>query len=61
MISDMTIHTDASYAQTALPPRILELRTKIHDADYLDGAVQRIAQVLSDRLVENSVVFRLRG
>ena len=33
-------------------PRVLELRQKIHDAEYVDFAVQRIAQVLSRKLVE---------
>ncbi len=34
--------------------RVLELRKKIHDAEYVDYAVQRIAQVLSRKLVEDS-------
>lgn len=34
--------------------RVLELRQKIHDSEYLDFAVQRIAQVLSRRLVEDN-------
>lgn len=34
-------------------PRILELREKIRDGGYLQGAIQRIALVLSNRLVEN--------
>ena len=33
---------------------VLELRKKIHDAEYVDYAVQRIAQVLSRKLVEDS-------
>ena len=32
----------------------MELRKKIHDAEYLDYAVQRIAQVLSRKIVEDS-------
>ncbi len=32
--------------------RIAELREKIGDKAYVDGAVQRLAQVLSSRLVE---------
>ena len=35
-------------------PRVVELRKKIHDSAYLDFAVQRIAQVLSRKLVEDS-------
>ncbi len=35
-------------------PRILELRRKIHDVEYLDYAVQRIAQVLSRKIVEDN-------
>jgi hypothetical protein len=34
-------------------PRILELREKIKDEGYLQGAIQRIALVLSNRLIEN--------
>ena len=34
--------------------RVLELRSKIHDSEYVDSAVQRIAQVLSRKLVEDS-------
>lgn len=34
--------------------RVLELRQKIHDDDYVNYAVQRIAQVLSRKLVEDS-------
>ena len=34
--------------------RVLELRRKIHDSEYVDSAVQRIAQVLSRKLVEDS-------
>ncbi|WP_288585688.1 hypothetical protein [uncultured Treponema sp.] len=34
--------------------RVLELRLKIHDSEYVDSAVQRIAQVLSRKLVEDS-------
>lgn len=34
-------------------PRVMELRKKIHDANYIEYAVQRIAQVLSRQLVED--------
>ncbi len=32
--------------------RIVDLKSKIYDATYLDGAIQRIAQVMSSRLVD---------
>ena len=32
----------------------MELRKKIHDAEYLEFAVQRIAQVLSRKIVEDN-------
>jgi len=35
-------------------PRVMELRQKIHDAEYVEYAVQRIAQVLSRKIVEDS-------
>ncbi len=34
--------------------KVLELRRKIHDKDYINNAVQRIAQVISKKLVERS-------
>lgn len=43
-----------------LSPRILELRKKIQDADYLNDAVQRIAFVISQKLVENPDELMLR-
>lgn len=39
--------------QDYVSPRILDLRIKIKDAAYLDNAVQRIAQVISRKLIEN--------
>ncbi len=35
-------------------PRVIELRRKIHDSAYVEYAVQRIALVLSRRLVEDT-------
>ncbi|MCI1208803.1 MAG: hypothetical protein LKF96_05100 [Treponema sp.] len=32
--------------------QIMEFRRKIHDAKYIDSAIQRIASVLSKRLIE---------
>ena len=42
-----------------LPPRILELRKKIHSKEYLDNAIQRIAQVISNHLIENPEELKL--
>ena len=36
-----------------LSPKVIELRSKIHDADYINNAIARIAQVISKKLVEN--------
>ncbi len=36
-----------------LSPRVLELRAKIQDKEYIDNAVQRIAQVISRKLIED--------
>jgi len=33
-------------------PRILELKEKIKDEGYVQGAIQRIALVLSNKLIE---------
>lgn len=38
--------------------RILELRRKIQDESYIDNAVQRIALVLSRRIVEKPKSFK---
>lgn len=43
-----------------LSPRILELREKIHSEEYLENAIQRIAQVISKKLVENPEELKLR-
>lgn len=43
-----------SVAFKVLSPRIVELRSKIQNPDYIDFAVQRIAQVLSKRIVEDN-------
>ena len=43
-----------------LLPRILELRAKIHSEEYLDNAIQRIAHVISSKLVENPEELKLR-
>ena len=46
--------------EAQLSPRILELRKKIHDADYLNDAVQRIAFVISQKLIDNPEELMLR-
>lgn len=43
-----------------LSPRILELRKKIQSEEYLDNAIQRIAQVISKKLMENPDELKLR-
>lgn len=43
-----------------LSPRVLELRQKIQDKNYLDFAVQRIAQVVSRKIVEEPDAFLLK-
>ena len=43
-----------------ISPRLLELRKKIYDEEYLDNAIQRIAQVISGKLLENSEELVLR-
>ncbi len=43
-----------------LSPRILELRKKIYNEDYLNNAIQRIAQVISNKLVENPEELKFR-
>lgn len=46
--------------EEVLSPRILELREKIHNEEYLNNAIQRIAQVISKKLVENPDELKLR-
>jgi hypothetical protein len=62
MISDASVTIQYNgYTAAALSPRLMELRSKIHDSQYLDGAIQRIAQVLSSRLVEDDEQIHVRG
>lgn len=49
----MTSSSKTISSAEELSPRVLELRKKIHNSEYLDYAVQRIAQVLSRKLVED--------
>ena len=43
-----------------LSPRLLELRKKIYTQEYLDNAIQRIAMVISRKLVENPEELKLQ-
>ncbi len=43
-----------------LSSRLMELRVKIHDEDYVNNAIQRIAQVISKKLVEDPAEFLFR-
>jgi hypothetical protein len=36
-----------------LSSRLLELRAKIQDEEYIDNAIERIAQVISKKLIED--------
>ncbi len=46
--------------ESELSPRLLELRQKIHDEEYLNNAIQRIAQVISRKLVEDPEELQFR-
>ncbi|MEE1212320.1 MAG: hypothetical protein UHO11_07485 [Treponema sp.] len=46
--------------EESLSPRLLELREKIHDEDYLNNAIFRIAQVISRKLVEDPDELQFR-
>lgn len=50
-------------ATHTVPPseRVIELREKIQNPEYLDFAVQRIAQVLSRQLVEEDFPSPAKG
>lgn len=41
-------------------PRIRELREKIKDPGYIQGAIQRIALVLSNKLIEGREIVHER-
>lgn len=59
MISTYSANTILSSDKKAfsISPRLLELRKKIHDEEYLNNAVQRIALVMSRNLVESRKGF----
>ena len=46
--------------ELGMSPRILELRKKIQNQEYLDNAIQRIAQVISSHLIDNSDELKFR-
>ncbi len=43
-----------------LSPRILELRKKIQNQEYLDSAIGRIAEVISNHLIEDPAELKFR-
>ena len=57
MISNSHKNYDSSVssglAESGLSQRLLDLRVKIQQQDYLDNEIMRIAQVISKRIVEN--------
>lgn len=42
-----------------LSPKVIELRSKIYDEDYMNNAIARIAQVISRNLVESPESLKL--
>lgn len=44
-----------------LSQKVIDLRVKIHDEDYINNAVQRIAMVLSRELVRPPEELKLRS
>jgi hypothetical protein len=46
-------------SQDELSARILELQEKIRDEEYLDGAIARIAFVMSKQLIEGIPARRI--
>ena len=63
MVSSVSSSTTLVLEKTEeeqLSQRILELRKKIYKEDYINNAIQRIAQVISNKLVENPEELKLR-
>ena len=50
----MTSIVKSTGTEINISPKILELKKKIKDSSYVDNAVQRIAQVLSRKIVEDN-------
>lgn len=44
-----------------LSPRLMALRLKIHDSNYLNNAINRIASVLSRNMVDNPEELHLNS
>lgn len=44
-----------------LSPKVVELRAKIHDENYINNAISRIAQVLSKKLMDNPEEYKLNS
>lgn len=49
-----------SLANAERDARVRELRQKVHDQMYMEAAIQRIALVLSRKLVENNNLTRMK-
>lgn len=43
-----------------ISPRLLELREKIQNQEYVNNAIARIAQVISNHLIENPSELKFR-
>lgn len=52
---------DVEEKMEELSPRLLELRTKIRDENYLDNAINRIAYILSKNLIDNPEELQLNS
>ncbi|MCK9169408.1 MAG: hypothetical protein M0P01_03265 [Treponema sp.] len=53
MISSGKTATLVREKEKRFSARLLELRAKIQDEEYIDNAIQRIAQVISKKLMED--------
>lgn len=47
-------------AEADISPRLLELRAKIQSQEYVENAIARIAQVISNHLIEDSNELKFR-
>lgn len=52
--------TKKASSSLAREARVRELQQKVHDQEYMEAAIQRIALVLSRKLVENNKTMRLQ-
>ena len=63
MVSSVSSSTTLVLEKTEeqqLSPRILELRKKIYNEDYINNAIQRIAQVISNHLIDDPDELKFR-